>query len=85
MARESIMFTQETYDRGDAIMFSWHIDDVKSVLEQAEDYDPNNTLTDEECREILRNFERHHDGSMIAMWEDLEYHVNEFKEEKENE
>lgn len=68
------MYTLETYERGDAVAFSWHIDDVKG-------FDPS--LTDEEAREILKNFERHHDGSQQAMWDDLEYHVDEFKKGKE--
>lgn len=63
------MFTKAEYDRGDAIAISWHIDDVKSL---------DDSLTDEQAREILANFERHHEGSMEQMWDDLQYHINEF-------
>lgn len=66
------MFTQEEYDRGDAIALSWHIQDVK-------EFDPE--LTDQQARQILANFADHHDGSMQAMWDDLQYHVQKFKEE----
>lgn len=67
------MFTKEEYERGDAVAFSWHIDDVKGL---------DSSLTDEEAREILANFDNHHEGSQEAMWYDLEYHINEFKEER---
>lgn len=77
------MYTQEVYDRGDAIAISWHIEDIRSILEQHEDYDPNNTLTDDECRQILAAFDKHHEGSMEAMWQDLDYHIDNFNEEKE--
>ena len=66
------MFTQAEYDRGDAIAFSWHIDDVKYIDEN---------LTDEQAREILARFAKHHDGSQEQMVEDLAYHVDLFKEE----
>lgn len=65
------MFKQSTYDRGDAIAISWHIDDVKAI---------DDSLTDEQAREVLRRFENHHEGSMESMWWDLEFHVNELKE-----
>lgn len=52
----------------DTVSFSWHIEDVKSI---------NDKLTDEQAREVLGNFEKHHEGSMEAMWEDLAYHVRE--------
>lgn len=65
------MFTQAEYDRGDAIAISWHIDDIKEI-------DPD--LTDDQAREILANFDNHHEGSMESMWEDLKYHIDEFKE-----
>lgn len=68
------MFTKEEYERGDAVAFSWHIDDVKSF---------NNNLTDEQAREILANFEQHHEGSYESMWNDLEYHINEFMRKEE--
>lgn len=64
------MFTQDKYNRGDAIAISWHIEDVKAI---------DNDLTDEQARKVLANFAKHHDGSMEQMWVDLEYHVGEFK------
>ena len=65
------MFTQLEYDRGDAIAISWHIDDVKGL---------DSNLTDEEARQVLANFEKHHEGSMESMWADLQFHVDNFKE-----
>ncbi len=67
------MFSKETYERGDAIAISWHIDDVKGL---------DSSLTDEQAREILARFEKHHEGSMEAMWWDLQFHIDNFKEEK---
>lgn len=67
------MFTQAEYDRGDAISFSWHIDDVKRI---------DSTLTDEQAREVLQNFVDYHDGSQEAMWEDLELNVNWYNEKR---
>lgn len=67
------MFTKEEYDNGDAIAISWHIDDVKGL---------DGTLTDEEAREILANFNKHHEGSMEQMWHDLQYHIDYYKENK---
>lgn len=68
------MFALEEYENGNAVAISWHIDDVKSL---------DDTLTDEQAREILANFERHHEGSMETMWEDLQYHVDNWKEEQD--
>jgi len=67
------MFTKETYNKGNAIAFSWHIDDVKSI---------QNSLTDEQAREILARFENNHNGSHEAMWEDLRLSVDWYKENK---
>lgn len=63
-------------EEADKISLVWSIEDVKSL---------DSTLTDEECREVLRNFERHHEGSMEQMWLDLRYHIDCLKEEKESE
>jgi Ca2+-binding EF-hand superfamily protein len=68
------MFTQEEYDKGNAIHIDWHIDDVKSL---------DDTLTDDQARKILKGFERNHDGSMGSMWEDLQFHVDNFEEHPE--
>lgn len=57
----------------DSITITWNIEDVKSL---------DNTLTDDEARQVLQAFERHHDGSMDAMWQDLKYHLSEFNREK---
>lgn len=61
---------------GDTISFTWSIEDVKSI---------DSSLTDDEAREILANFESHHEGSMDAMWQDLDLHVGMFNREKEEE
>lgn len=68
-----MMFSKKEYDRGDAIAISWHIGDIQGL---------DDSLTDEQARTVLSNFERHHEGSMEAMWEDLKLHIDMFKEEQ---
>lgn len=68
------MFTMKEYEDGDAIAFSWHIEDVLSL---------DASLTVEQARVILANFNNHHEGSQDAMWADLQYHIDDFKVEQE--
>lgn len=72
------MFTKEEYESGDAVAISWHIDDVKDLYWTRYEKE----MTDDEAREILANFAHNHDGSMTAMWDDLQFHVDNFEEEK---
>lgn len=67
----SILRDQE---REGKAVFEWNIEDVQSIDED---------ITDEQAVEILERFDHHHEGSMEAMWWDLEYHVGEYKEELE--
>jgi hypothetical protein len=67
------MFSKKTYDSGNAIEISWHIDDVKSL---------DNTLTDEQAREVLARFDHHHEASMETMWDDLKFHIDLYREEQ---
>ena len=60
------------FDPKTQIAIIWSIEDVKSL---------DDTLTDEQAFEVLQNFEHHHEGSMEQMWHDLQYHVDEYKEE----
>ena len=64
------MFSLDTYEKGNAIDISWHIDDVKSL---------DKTLTDGQAREVLANFNNHHESSMESMWDDLQYHIDELR------
>lgn len=66
------MFSLKEYESGNAIAISWHIDDVKAI---------DDSLNDEQARQVLANFADHHEGSMESMWDDLQYHVNNFKED----
>ncbi len=68
------LFDKEVYEWGDAIAISFHIDDVKGL---------DDTLTDEQARDILSRFERHHEGSDEALWEDLKLHIDMWKEDQE--
>ncbi len=58
------------------IAIIWDIDDVKEL---------DDSLTDEQAMDVLRAFERQHDGSMEQMWLDLQYHLDEYKEVIDNE
>lgn len=53
----------------------WQIEDVQS-LEGGE------KLTDAQALEVIKAFEKHHDGSMESMWEDLKYHLENWKDEQ---
>lgn len=53
------------------IAFIWSVEDVLSI---------DKDLTDEQAMLILAGFEHNHDGSQEAMWYDLKYHVDNFKE-----
>lgn len=74
------MFTKAEYENGDAIAISWHIDDVMSIEPRSGDL--KDALTEDEARQVLANFERHHEGSMESMWEDLKYHADLVREER---
>ena len=55
------------------IAIIWSIEDVQGL---------DKKLTDEQAFEVLKNFEKHHDGSMEQMWLDLRYHIDEYKREE---
>ena len=55
------------------IALIWSIEDVQGL---------DKKLTDEQAFEVLKNFEKHHDGSMEQMWLDLRYHIDEYKREE---
>lgn len=59
-------------DLTNTISIIWSIDDIQMI-------DPS--ISDNDARVILHNFDNHHEGSMEAMWQDLEYHIDEFKRE----
>lgn len=54
-----------------SVAITWHIDDVKSL---------DNTLTDEQAREVLHNFANNHDSSQQSMWDDIKFHIDLLKE-----
>lgn len=63
------------YDDKRQVAFIWSIEDVQG-LEGGE------KLTDEQAFEVLQAFEHHHEGSHDAMWDDLKFHLDYWKEEK---
>ena len=77
----SLPFDIEEYERGNAIALSWHIQDVLAL--EPESGDLKDALTEDEAREVLRNFERHHEGSQDSMWVDLKYHADLVREKRE--
>lgn len=60
----------------DTIELSWHIDDVKSL---------DDSLTDEQARQILQMVKHNHDASIGVNWETLEVNIDMFKADQERE
>jgi len=52
----------------DEITITWHIDDVHGESKY--------TLTDDQCREVLRRVEHHHDCNVGINWDVLRYHTD---------
>ena len=52
----------------DEISSKWHVDDVKSLDE---------TLTDDEAREVLQRAEENFDASLGINWDVLQFHIDE--------
>ena len=44
----------------------WHIDDVKGLYE-------DDTLSDEQCQEVLRRIDKYKDASQGINWETIQY------------
>jgi hypothetical protein len=57
----------------DSITIEWHIDDVHG--------DSKYTLTDEDCREVLRRVKHYHDCNVGINWDVLRYHTNDVANE----
>jgi len=51
----------------DEITITWHIDDVHGESKY--------TLTDDQCREVLRRVEHSHDCNVGINWEVISYHI----------
>lgn len=58
----------------DSISLVWHIDDILSL---------DDSLTDDEAREILQAVEHGHDASIGVNWDTLEYYIDDFKRERD--
>ena len=67
---EHITITPE--DR-DTIAISWHIDDVKNL---------DDSLTDEQCREVLQSVKYNHDAILGVNWDTIQYCIDLVKENK---
>ena len=52
----------------DSITIKWHIDDVKSL---------NESLTNEQCREVLQRAKSNHDATIGISWDVLQVYINE--------
>jgi len=63
------------------IRLVWSIDDIKGIDAEREDQTIE-PLTDEECRKVLQEVERHHDAEVGVNWEVLEYWVDEVRTER---
>ena len=54
----------------DAIFISWHIDDIKNI---------DDTLTDNQCREILQLLDKQHDTNEGINWEVIKSTIDFYK------
>lgn len=59
----------------DEISITWHIEDVKSLDE---------SLTDQDAKEILQYVNRRHDATIGVNWDMIQSCVNEWKEDQED-
>lgn len=69
-------------EQKNTVTITFHIDDVLGLEPNSGDL--KDALTDEEALEVLRNFERHHEGSMESMWVDLQYHADEVRAKRDD-
>lgn len=58
----------------------WHIDDVACQAESM-----GETLTEEECQEVLRRMMRKHDCNIGINWEVIEWWIEQIVSEREKE
>ena len=52
----------------DAITITWHIDDVHGESKY--------TLTDDQCRDVLRRVEQYHDCNVGINWDVITHHTD---------
>lgn len=60
---------------GDTIASLWSVEDVYS-LSTDEDGEPDNSITTEEAREVLRLADSEHDATIGINWDVLETHLD---------
>ena len=65
-------------EQKDKFIITWQVADVHGLLEDME----APKITDEQAVEVLKRFERHHEGSMEQMFLDLQYHLDEWLTEQ---
>lgn len=63
----------DTIKTKNTIEVVWHIDDVKRL---------DNSLTDEQCREVLAAALDEHDATIGINWDVLQYHISKLRESK---
>ncbi|MCK5612703.1 hypothetical protein KAR91_63105 [Candidatus Pacearchaeota archaeon] len=66
-------------EKDKTITIRWHISDVRNVLA---DYFAGVTLTDDECFEVLKSVEKHHDAETGVNWDNIEFHIEHFLQNK---
>jgi hypothetical protein len=67
---------------GDSIDSGWCIEDIR-VMEEDHEVPEKERMTDEECREVLRLADRHHDASIGINWDVLQIWYDEVKDNRE--
>jgi len=71
------LYDQIIWNDKNSIVVLWHTDDVKSLRPD---------LDDDQCMEVLRKVERHHDPCLGISWDTIEHWIGELfpVEEKVN-
>lgn len=63
-----------------SINLSWHIDDIRQEFEALQDneYYLNVTLTDTDCRKILRDIKLNHDATCGVNWDVIRDYIESY-------
>ena len=70
---------RDGYNSENSICLIWCIEDIKGAMKMRDD---KIDISDEECMDILWNMESNHDASFGITWDGIDYHLDEFIQDK---
>lgn len=79
---QSVATTEAILRRVGYVPFLWHIDDVRTLIE---DREIDLTLTDAECLEVLDNAHENHNAEIGMNWDVIEAELGPFLERRAEE